>query len=241
MNKIAAERIDLLNARYDTAAPAEIVRALINDEFPGQIALVSSFGAESAVLLHMLAEADPTTPVVFLDTGKLFGETKRYRDKLIERLGLTNVRSETPDPEAVKAQDPKGILWSQNPDACCALRKVEPLQRALKPFDAWFTGRKAFQSSSRSKLSVFEVADGKFKINPLAHWTKDDTDAYFEEHDLPRHPLEADGYLSIGCMPCTDRVAPGEDTRAGRWRGQDKVECGIHMPAGQAGLAKANG
>ena len=239
MNKIVASRLDLLNGRYDKADPAKIVRALIYEEFSGQVALISSFGAESAVLLHMLSQADPATPVVFLDTGKLFGETKRYRDQIIEQLGPTDIRSVAPDPAAIAARDPRGVLWSQNPDACCALRKVEPLQRALEPFKAWFTGRKSFQAGSRSSLSVFEAVDGKFKINPLAHWAKEDITAYFEKHELPRHPLEADGYLSIGCMPCTDRVEPGEDARAGRWRGRDKTECGIHMPVGQV-LSKAN-
>jgi phosphoadenosine phosphosulfate reductase len=239
MINIPADRLAALNERYNDAEPGEIVRALIQDEFPGQIALVSSFGTESAVLLHMLSQVDPSTPVVFLDTGKLFGETKRYRDSLVEFLELTGVRSVSPDPAAIAAHDPRGVLWSQNPDACCALRKVEPLQRALAPYDAWFTGRKSFQAGSRASLSVFEAVDEKFKINPLANWTKEDIDAYFEAYDLLRHPLEADGYLSIGCMPCTDRVEPGEDARSGRWRGSEKTECGIHMPAGQV-RAKAN-
>lgn len=239
MIDVTVDRLASLHERYDNVGPIEIVRGLVRDEFPNRIALVSSFGTESAVLLHMLSMADPATPVVFLDTGKLFGETKKYRDQLIEQLGLTGVDSVSPDPVAIAEHDPRGILWSKNPDACCAIRKVEPLQRALKPFDAWFTGRKAFQGGERSSLSVFESEGERFKINPLAQWTKADIDAYFEQHELPRHPLEVDGYLSIGCMPCTDKVAPGEDARAGRWRGTDKTECGIHMPAGQV-LAKAN-
>ena len=233
MTNVTADRLELLNGRYGEADPAEIVHALIHDEFPGRIAMVSSFGSESTVLLHMLSQADPTTPVVLLDTGKLFGETKRYRDNLVELLGLTGVRSVAPDPAAIAARDPRGVLWSQNPDACCALRKAEPLQRELEPYEAWFTGRKSFQAVSRSSLSLFEGVDNKFKINALAHWGKEDIDVYFEKYALPRHPLEADGYLSIGCIPCTDRVELGEDARAGRWRGQDKIECGIHTSAGQ--------
>jgi phosphoadenosine phosphosulfate reductase len=233
-----ARRLELLNKRFEAAEPLEVLRGVIREEFPGKVALVSSFGAESAALLHLIAQIDRATPVVFLDTGKLFGETKRYRDQLIALLGLTGVRSVAPDPAAVAARDPKGILWSQNPDACCALRKVEPLERALAPFDAWFTGRKAFQAATRAALPVFEIDGGRIKINPIVRWTKADLDAYFAAHDLPRHPLEADGYLSIGCMPCTSRVEAGEDARAGRWRGSDKVECGIHLPAGQA-LARA--
>jgi phosphoadenosine phosphosulfate reductase len=238
MSSALARRLELLNKRYDGAAPVDVLRGMIKDEFPGKVALVSSFGTESAALLHMIAQVDKAAPVVFLDTGKLFGETKRYRDQLIKLLGLTGVQSITPDPAAIAARDPKGVLWSTNPDACCALRKVEPLERALKPYDAWFTGRKAFQAASRANLPLFEIEDSRIKINPIVQWTKADIEAYFTAHDLPRHPLEEDGYLSIGCMPCTSRVEPGEDARAGRWRGSDKIECGIHLPAGQV-LARA--
>ena len=234
MSSALARRLELLNKRYDGAEPHDILCGMIQDEFPGRVALVSSFGAESAALLHLIAEIDRSAPVVFLDTGKLFGETKKYRDQLIDLLGLTGVRSVAPDPVALAARDPRGVLWSQNPDACCALRKVEPLERALAPFDAWFTGRKAFQAATRATLPVFEIENGRIKINPIVRWTKADLDAYFTAHELPHHPLEADGYLSIGCMPCTSRVEAGEDARAGRWRGSDKVECGIHLPAGQS-------
>lgn len=234
MSTALARNLELLNKRYEGASPLEVLRGTIGQEFPGKIALVSSFGTESAALLHLVAQVDKNLPVVFLDTGKLFGETKTYRDRLVNLLGLTGVRSVTPDPAALAARDPKGVLWSQNADACCFVRKVEPLQRALKPFDAWFTGRKAFQAETRAALPVFEIENDKVKINPIVRWTKADLDAYFAAHDLPRHPLEADGYLSVGCMPCTTRVEPGEDARAGRWRGSAKVECGIHLPAGQA-------
>lgn len=226
-------RLQGLNDRYDGAAAVDIVRDAL-DEFAGRIALVSSFGTESAVLLHIIASIDPATPVVFLDTGKLFGETRRYRDQLIKQLGLTGVRSITPDPDEVAKRDPKGILWSQNPNACCALRKVVPLQRALEPFEAWFTGRKAYQATTRATLPAVELAEQRFKINPLVSWTRGDIQAYFAANDLPHHPLEADGYPSVGCMPCTTRVAQGEDIRAGRWRGTQKDECGIHLPLGQA-------
>ena len=233
MSSALARRLEALNTRYDGAEPLDLLRSAVRDEFPGRVALVSSFGTESAALLHLIAEVDRAAPMIFLDTGKLFGETKRYRDQLIKLLGLTGVQSITPEPTALAARDPRGILWTEDPNACCALRKVEPLQRALVPFDAWFTGRKAFQAATRSALPRFEIENGRIKINPIVRWTKTDIDAYFAAHDLPRHPLEADGYLSIGCMPCTSRVEAGEDARAGRWRGSDKVECGIHLPAGQ--------
>jgi len=224
-------RLAQLLSRYESLDAADLVRVMIAEEFPGKIALVSSFGAEAAALLHMVAQADPATDVVFLDTGKMFGETRRYRDQLVEHLGLRNARVVTPDPAAVTVTDPKGMLWAQDADACCRLRKVEPLARALAPYDAWFTGRKAFQNRDRADLTPIELADGRFKVNPLARWTKDEIMAYYAANDLPPHPLVADGYLSIGCMPCTSRVEAGEDERSGRWRGKGKTECGIH--AGQ--------
>ena len=229
------ERAEQLSRRYRDADAATLLAGVIRDEFPGQIALVSSFGAEAAVLLHLVARTEPATPVIFLDTEKLFGETRRYRDQLTAELGLSDVRTIKPDPERIEAIDPDGVLWYGNPDMCCRLRKVEPLQRALEGLGAWITGRKGFQGDARTQLQRIEVnaEDGRIKINPLADWRKSDIDAYFERHALPRHPLEAEGFLSIGCMPCTDRVAPGEHARAGRWRGKNKTECGIHLPIGK--------
>ena len=159
----------------------------------------------------------------------MFGETKRYRDILIDRLGLTDVRTHTPDPKRVAQIDPDGSLWTRDPDLCCQIRKVEPLAQALVGFDAWITGRKGYQSPSRAGISVFEADATHIKVNPLARWASSDVEAYINAHDLPRHPLEADGFTSIGCMPCTERVASGEDARAGRWRGREKTECGIHL------------
>jgi phosphoadenosine phosphosulfate reductase len=218
----------LLNARYAGRDATAVVEAAVRELFPGRIALVSSFGAESAVLLHLVAEVDRTVPVVFLDTLKLFPETLAYRAELAERLGLTDVRSIQPDPARLALKDPHKALWMTNPDLCCRIRKTEPLQRALAGFDAWFTGRKRFQSSARAELGLFEADGRRIKVNPLANWSADELKAYSERHRLPEHPLVARGYLSIGCIPCTTRVEEGEDARAGRWRGLDKVECGIH-------------
>ena len=236
-------RAEQLAQRWAEADTETFLAGMIHEEFPGRIALVSSFGAEAAVLLHLVAGIAPALPVVFLDTGKLFGETLRYRDRLIADFGLQDVRSVTPDPARVDALDPDGVLWFGNPDMCCHLRKVEPLNRALEGLDAWITGRKNFQSGSRANLQRIERnrEDGRIKINPLASWQKQDLDGYFERHRLPRHPLEADGFLSIGCMPCTDRVAPGEDARAGRWRGREKTECGIHLPMGKWNMGGMDG
>lgn len=221
-----AERLNALHAGDDAG---DVVVAAIRDHFPGGIALVSSFGAESAVLLQLVAEVDRSVPVVFLDTLKLFPETLAYRDALVNRLGLTDVRSVQPDPARLALKDPHKALWMTNPDLCCRIRKTEPLQRALAGFDAWFTGRKRFQNAARASLGLFEADGRRIKVNPLANWAADDLKTYSARHDLPEHPLVAKGYLSIGCVPCTTKVEAGEDARAGRWRGLDKVECGIHV------------
>ena len=225
-----AEDAAAYDARFAGVPAPEMLRTLLTGELRGGIAAVSSFGTESAVLLHMVASADPATPVVFTDTLKMFPETLAYRDTLVERLGLLDVRVIQPDPAPLAAKDPDGIRHGYDPDGCCELRKVEPLARGLAPFEAWISGRKGFQAGTRRALPRFEVEDGRLKLNPLADWDKAALDGYFAAHDLPRHPLEAEGYLSIGCAPCTSKVAPGEDPRAGRWRGFAKVECGIHRP-----------
>lgn len=219
-----------MRARFAGVPTQEVLGELLQGELKGRIALVSSFGTESAVLLHLVASIDRDVPVIFLNTQKIFGETLAYRDALSEQLGLTDLRVFRPDPRLLAAKDATGLRWSYDPDGCCDIRKVEPLRRALAPFDAWISGRKGFQSGTREALPMFEEDDGRLKINPLAGWFKADLDTYFEEHKLPRHPLEAQGYLSIGCAPCTSVVRPGEDPRAGRWRGWDKTECGIHTP-----------
>lgn len=224
----------VLNARFGRLSARDLIAAMVEEVFPGRIAAVSSFGAESAVLLDLVASVRPDVPVVFLDTGKLFGETLRYKDQLGERLGLMDVRQVRPDPREVARRDPDGILWTQNPDACCALRKAEPLQRALAPFDAWFTGRKRFQSRVRATIEPVETDGRHIKINPLALWSEEEIEAHMAARRLPRHPLVEDGFLSIGCMPCTDRVAPGGDARDGRWAGLEKTECGIHLPGVEA-------
>lgn len=222
-------RRDALDAEYGDLPTEELLRATIEREFPGRICLVSSFGAESAILLDMVARIDVALPVIFLDTKKLFGETLKYRDTLVSLLGLKDVRTITPDAADIGAKDPNGLLWARDADACCALRKTRPLARALKDFDAWITGRKQFQTITRAKLRPVECDRTHIKINPLATWSAADIESYMKTRDLPPHPLVADGFLSIGCMPCTRRVAPGEDARAGRWAGIAKTECGIHL------------
>lgn len=219
----------LLNARYSGAGASAVIRAAVDDLFPGRITVVSSFGAESAVLLHLVSEIDRSVPVTFIDTGRLFQETLDYRNTLIDRLGLTDVRTIGPSEERLAQLDPAKALWMTDPDMCCRIRKTEPLNRALGGFDAWFTGRKRFQSQSRASIELFEADAGRIKVNPLASWGVQELADYAALHELPAHPLVAQGYPSIGCVPCTDRVIAGEDQRAGRWRGTGKTECGIHI------------
>ncbi len=227
---VKSDRVAELAERYGRLEGAVLLNALLRDEFDGRIAVVSSFGTESAVLLAMAAEADPSFPVLFVNTGKLFGETLRYRDTLVATLGLTGVRTIGPTGEDLAAEDADGLLFTRSHDACCHLRKTVPLDRALGGFDAWVTGRKRFQAATRAALPLFEEEEGtgRVKVNPLAHWDRERIDQEFARRNLPRHPLEADGFLSIGCFTCTERVAPGADPRSGRWAGTAKTECGIH-------------
>lgn len=222
--------------RYGHLSGEALLRPLIEREFRGRIALVSSFGAEAAILLAMVAAVDRATPVLFLDTGKHFPETLRYRDRLVAELGLSDVRSPPPDPDAVALQDPDGTLWRRAPDACCHLRKVVPLAQALVPFAAWISGRKRFHGAERGALPPIETEGHRIKINPLATWTAADLDAQFRALGLPRHPLVAEGYLSIGCQPCTARAASPDAPRSGRWAELAKTECGIHQSLNSSGL-----
>jgi len=216
-----------LNARFAHHSAADMLIELLSGELKGRIAVVSSFGAESAVLLDLVAAVDRSVPLIFINTQKMFGETLAYRDSRGEQLGFTDLRVYRPDPYEIARRDDKSLRWAYDPDGCCDLRKVEPLRRALAGFDAWISGRKGFQSG-RAGLPRFELDEGRLKINPLADWDKAAIDAHFVARELPRHPLEAAGYPSIGCQPCTSQVRPGEDPRAGRWRHWDKTECGIH-------------
>lgn len=226
----AAAEAAHLNTHYGALDAAGLLRLAIGHLFPGRIALVSSFGAESAVLLSLVADIDPAIPVIFLDTGKLHAETLAYRDRLVTHLGLGDVRSVRPDEAALAREDPEEWLWHDDPDRCCFLRKVVPLQSALQPFSAWISGRKRYQGGLRAELRAFEAdAAGRIKLNPLVAWKPADIEAHLAARDLPRHPLRVRNFLSIGCIPCTRAVRPGEEARAGRWAGRAKTECGIHL------------
>ena len=218
---------DLLATHARTPAPAFLRDALARVR---RVAMVSSFGADSAVLLHMVAQIDQDLPVLFIDTLALFPETLSYQRDLAVHLGLRNIQTIAPDRAALFVRDPDGLLHRADSDACCGLRKAEPLERALAGYDGWITGRKRFQADTRAALERAELdgGTGRIRLNPLADWSAVQIAAYMDAHDLPRHPLVARGYPSIGCQPCTTRVLTGEDQRAGRWRGSEKIECGIH-------------
>ena len=220
---------DRLNAELADAPADAILKAALDPSLGLQTAAISSFGAESAALLHLIAEEKPDLPVVFLETGQHFFQTLQYRSKLTARLGLTDVRLVTPDAGEKADLDARDDLWRTDADACCDLRKTRPLARATAGFSALITGRKRYQNAVRADLQPFEVLDGVLRVNPLANWTAETVETHLVAHDLPRHPLVAEGYLSIGCHTCTRPVQTGEDERAGRWAGQDKTECGIHV------------
>lgn len=231
----ASTRAEGLNDRFGALSSERMLAGALADPALGKVALVSSFGADSVVLLHMVSQIAPEVPVLFIDTLMLFPETLAYQRELAETLALRDLRVITPDRNALFNQDPDALLHRARPDDCCNLRKTLPLAGALEGFDGWITGRKRYQSGSRADLAAFEAEEvtGRIKLNPLADWSAHDIAAYIARHALPRHPMVARGYPSIGCMPCTSRVAQGEDIRAGRWRGRDKTECGIHFIDGR--------
>lgn len=224
------DRVDALRLAYSDA-PAETVLEAVLDTFPGEVAMVSSFGAEAAVLLKMVADIDRDLPVLMIDSLLLFEETLDYQRTLSAHLGLRNVQVIRPNPDDLARVDPDDTLHLRDADACCDIRKVVPLDRALRRYPVSITGRKRFQASTRAALETFEQDGERLKVNPLASWSATDLRAYMDVHELPRHPLVARGFRSIGCHPCTTPVKEGEDDRAGRWRGTEKVECGIHFGA----------
>jgi phosphoadenosine phosphosulfate reductase len=219
---------DVLDRALRDVSPAEVIAAALQTVGREHLAVVSSFGTESAALLKVMADVDPAIPVIFLDTGWLFDETLAYRDALIATLGLRDVRSIKPLEDTLSQQDPDRELWFSDPDACCRIRKVEPLARALTPFSAWINGRKRFQGGARAAIAVVEDDGARLKFNPFANVSREEITATYALAKLPPHPLMAMGYLSVGCMPCSSRTSPDEDMRAGRWRGRPKTECGIH-------------
>lgn len=219
------------NTRLSSLSAQDILQHVLDTDAFGPTALVSSFGADSIVLLHMLSLVAPDTPVLFIDTLLLFDETLSYQIRVARELRLSNVQIIRADRQDLFNADNEGLLHLHDPDACCALRKTKPLENALTNYGSWISGRKRYQAASRTTLNVAEFDDEtkKLKINPLAHWSREDIAEYIERNNLPRHPLLKAGYRSIGCSPCTTPVHAHEDERAGRWRDTPKTECGIHF------------
>ncbi|RLJ41552.1 phosphoadenylylsulfate reductase (thioredoxin) [Litoreibacter meonggei] len=228
--KELAERRNILHRK---SGAETILKHVLDDVQIGRVAMVSSFGAESVVLLHMVSQIAPDTPILFLDTEMLFPETLTYQREVADLLRLTDVRVIRPSRAKLLESDVDSILHTIDPDACCSLRKTQPLEEALAEFDGWITGRKRAHGGARAQLPLYEKQDRKIKVNPLASWDTAQIASYLDKHDLPRHPLVARGFTSIGCTPCTTKVAAGEDPRAGRWRGMEKSECGIHIVDGK--------
>lgn len=223
-----------LNAQYGDYHVDDLLSSMIGSVFCDKIAVVSSFGAESALLLYYVSRANKHTPVIFLDSLKHFAQTLAYRDQLKSFFGLTNVKVMTPLPEALAADDPHGDLHTRDPDRCCHIRKTLPMIRGLQGVACWITGRKRYQSAERNDLALFETQDRWIKLNPMIRFAPEEIEAAYQSLELPRHPLVTQGYASIGCAPCTTPVTDSEeDPRAGRWREQPKTECGIHFVDGK--------
>ena len=226
-----ADEITRLNKYFASKPTEELLKYVLKEKRFGRLALVSSFGIQSSILLHLVANIDPETNVLFIDTGKLFPQTLQFQEKLAATLNLTNTKPVKQRLPKLRHQDPNGNLWQIDNSACCDLRKIQPLNNELAHFDSWISGRKTFQGGMRSSLDLFEKSGAHIKINPLANWSKDQLEAYMDRFDLPVHPLADEGYTSVGCMPCTTTTLPNQSPREGRWSGMAKTECGIHLPA----------
>jgi phosphoadenosine phosphosulfate reductase len=199
-------------------------------EFGDRLCLTCSWQKQSSVLVHMVSELGLGIDIVELDTHLFFRESYDTRDRLVERYGLNLIRPEIPT-VAEQHRDEGANLWEREPDRCCHIRKVEPLVKALEPYDAWISGIRRDQSPSRAETPKLEWSEryGVWKVHPLADWDEKRVWAYIEANEIPYNPLHDVGYRSIGCIPCTRPVAPDEEERAGRWAGSDKLECGIHV------------
>jgi len=226
-NSIAlADKARELNAAFAGLTAQQILSRLLHGGVAGRVAVISSFGAEAACLLSLIASKEPSTPVVFLDTRKHFAETLVYVDDLMDRLGLTTLVRARPSLAGLEVDDPDGELYARDSDRCCYMRKTLPMIGVLRNYDCVLTGRKRFQTPDRSYMDTVEVQDSWLRVNPLADWTREQVLDYLECHGILEHPLVSRGYASVGCEPCTE---PSDDFRAGRWAGTDKTECGIHI------------
>jgi len=221
--------LDNINKKYEALGPEEVLKWAIGEEFKGKVALSSSFGIGSAVLLHMVSRIDPAIKVIFINTGCHFKETLKYKEELVSLLKLSNIAEYAPSEKDLELFDPDRTLFEKHHDLCCAIRKVEPIKRSLKGLNAWISGIMRSQAKTRKGAHRVEAYEGGlFKVNPLVNWTSKDSFHYMEENDLPHHPLFEKGYSSIGCEPCTFLPTDENDERSGRWKGASKTECGLH-------------
>ncbi|HEX5085249.1 MAG TPA: phosphoadenylyl-sulfate reductase [Blastocatellia bacterium] len=222
--------IKQLSRRFETAGIEEILEWAV-ERFSPRLAMTSNFGAEGVVLIDHLARVAPRTPIIYLETGFQFAETDRLKERLRARyeLNIVERRAELSVEEQNRVHGER--LYERDPDLCCRIRKVETLAEALKGYDAWIAALRRDQSPTRANIGVVEWNErrGLVKINPLATWTRQDVWDYIVAYELPYNPLYDDGYASIGCAPCTRRVAAGAHERSGRWDGEKKLECGIHL------------
>jgi phosphoadenosine phosphosulfate reductase len=224
------EELRALSVEFENAPPEAVLRWAV-EEFGPDVALATGFGAEGCVLVAMLSQISSGARVFYLDTDLLFPETYALRDQLEARYNVRFERRATRLSLGAQAEEHGERLWERRPDLCCRLRKIEPLKEMLRGLRAWITAIRRDQSPARAAAGVVE-RDAKFglvKINPLARWSSRDIWNYIARYDVPYNPLHDHGYPSIGCAPCTSPVQIGEDPRAGRWRGTQKTECGLHQ------------
>ena len=237
MNTLPLSRadVDQLAVEFESR-PAQELLAWAVERFDGRIVLTCSWQQQSSVLVDMLHQLGASIRIVELDTGLLFPETYQTRERLVERYDLDLERIDPSETVEEQAASEGPELWRRDPDRCCALRKVEPLERALVGMDAWITGIRRAQSITRAGARVLELDPrGVVKVQPLAGWSDEDVKGYLFAHDVPYNPLHDRGFPSIGCTPCTRAIRPGEDSRAGRWADAEKTECGLHLPATDGG------
>ena len=227
MNRLI-KLISNLNKDCQDLAPEEILKISMK-KFGGKITYVCSFGTESAIILHMISKIDKKFPIFLLNTHFLFPETIVYKNILLKELGLSNCQDIFPDKLLIQKEDPENNLWTNNIDRCCEIRKVKPLDKILKNFRSWISGRKSYHQGERIDLRPFELLNEKVVVNPLINIKKKEADNYFEVNSLPKHPLLKKGYFSIGCVHCTFKTTDKINIRSGRWKNKMKTECGIHL------------
>ena len=226
--KIDENLLAQLNDNSKNLSPQNILENSINNIFKKKMVYVCSFGTESAIILHMVSEIDRSLPIILLNTNYLFKETIEYKDYLISKFKFSNFKEISPSIEDLNINDTKGTLWKENPDLCCNIRKVLPLQKELQKYEAWISGRKSYHEGERTNLKFFEYINEKIVVNPLANVNRNFVDSYFKKHDIERHPLFESGYLSLGCTHCTVKTSMIDSPRSGRWADKIKTECGIH-------------